>query len=44
MFNERERAAIVAYLRYKRDTDALTDLEKSRIDDAISNYWSNGVA
>ena len=41
MFNERERAAIAAFLRYKRGTDVHTDLEKSRIDDALSNYWAN---
>jgi hypothetical protein len=41
MFNARERAAIAAYLGYKRDTDALTGLEKSRIDDAVNSYWAN---
>lgn len=43
MFNARERAAIVAYLRCKRGTDALTDLERSRIDDALSTYWAIGL-
>lgn len=42
MFNERERAAIAGYLKYKRDTDALTAPEKSRIDDALSGYWAGG--
>jgi len=44
MFNHRERAAIVGYLKYKRDSGALTELEKSRIDDAISTYWANEAA
>jgi len=44
MFNVRERAAIIAFLRYRRGTGALTDPEKSRIDDAISSYWANGAA
>ena len=44
MFNQSERAAITAYLQHKRSTDALTGPEKSRIDDAISNYWANGAA
>jgi Family of unknown function (DUF6714) len=44
MFNDRERAAIAGYLQYKRDCDALTDLEKSRIDDAIGSYWAKDAA
>lgn len=40
MFNERERAAIVEYLRYKRETDALTELEKTCIDEALGSYWA----
>ena len=40
MFNQRERAAIAEYLRYKRDTGALTELEKARIDDALGSYWA----
>lgn len=40
MFNDRERAAIVSYLRHKRNIDSLTDLERSRIDDALGCYWA----
>jgi hypothetical protein len=40
MFNQRERAAILGYLEHKRDTDALTGLEKTRIDEAIGAYWA----
>jgi hypothetical protein len=38
MFNGRERAAIARYLRTKRETGALTNLEKARIDEAFG-YW-----
>lgn len=44
MFNDTERAAIAGYLKYKRDSDALTELEKSRIDDAIGSYWAKDTA
>jgi hypothetical protein len=40
MFNGAERAAIAAYLRYKRGSDLLTNLEKARIDDALVSYWA----
>jgi hypothetical protein len=40
MFNDLERAAIAEYLKYKRETDALTELEKTRIDDALKSYWA----
>lgn len=41
MFNEDERSAIASYLRYKRDTDALTDLEKRQIEEALHTYWAS---
>jgi hypothetical protein len=44
IFNVRERAAIVGYLKHKRDTDALTELDQMRIDDAIGIYWANEAA
>jgi hypothetical protein len=40
MFNEQERAAIVEYLKYKREADALTELEKTRIEEALGSYWA----
>jgi hypothetical protein len=39
MFNGEERAAIAGYLKHKRDTDALTELERRRIDEALETYW-----
>jgi Family of unknown function (DUF6714) len=44
MFNSRERAAIVEYLSYKRESDALTELEKARIDEALGSYWTRKPA
>lgn len=40
MFNVQERAAIAAYLVYKRDHSAATELERSRIDEALEGYWN----
>jgi hypothetical protein len=39
IFNGQERAAIAGYLKYKRDSETLAELEKVRIDDALGNYW-----
>ena len=36
MFSNEEAAAVVAYLTLKRDSD---ELERSRIDEALQNYW-----
>lgn len=36
MFNQREAAAIVAYLNYKRE---LCDFDQKEIDEALANYW-----
>jgi uncharacterized protein DUF6714 len=44
MFNARERSAILGYLRYKRDTDSITGLEKQKIDEALNGYWATEAA
>jgi hypothetical protein len=41
MFNKTEAAAIVAYLRWKRETD---DMARTRIDEALANYWNERAA
>jgi hypothetical protein len=41
MFNKAEAAAIVAYLRWKRDAD---EMEGTRIDEALANYWHERAA
>jgi hypothetical protein len=38
VFSREEEKAIVAYLRYERNTD---DLEKERIDAALELFWQN---
>ena len=38
VFSREEAQAIVAYLRYRRDTD-FEDLDKKRIDAALNLYW-----
>jgi Family of unknown function (DUF6714) len=44
MFNAQERAAIVSYLNYRRDSAASTDFEKTQIDEALAIYWSRRQA
>jgi hypothetical protein len=44
MFNAQEAKAIVSYLRYKAATDALTDYEKGRINEALEIYWTPRAA
>lgn len=44
MFNARERAAIRAYLAYQRAVTALTELERTRIDEALQAYWGNDAS
>jgi uncharacterized protein DUF6714 len=44
MFNDQERAAIAQYLKYKRETDALTELQKIQIDEALESYWAREAA
>ena len=44
MFNAREVAAIVSYLRYKLTTDEVTGYEKTRINEALENYWTARAA
>jgi len=41
MFSHEEAAAIVAYLRWKRDED---EIERQRIDEALRNYWNDRAA
>jgi hypothetical protein len=44
MLNREESAAIASYLMYKRNTDELTDLDKSSIDEALENFWIRQAA
>ena len=44
MFNKKEAAAIVSYLKCKRESDVLTDFEKTYIDEALENYWNERAA
>ena len=39
MLNDHERAAIAEYLKYKRDSETLTETERAGINDALENYW-----
>jgi len=39
MFSADEAAAIVGYLIYKREYGALSDYEKTHIDEALDGYW-----
>ena len=41
MFNKGEAAAIVAYLRWKRDAD---EMSRARIDEALASYWNERAA
>jgi hypothetical protein len=39
MFSSKEAAAIVGYLMYKRENGALSDNEKTCINEALEGYW-----
>ena len=43
IFNHLERAAIVGYLTYKRETGALTDLDKTQIEESLESYWARNA-
>jgi hypothetical protein len=39
LFTQPEASAMVAYLRYMRDSGRLVDFEVQSVDEALTNYW-----